>query len=253
MSASMIRNDVEVIPGWSEKSAPSWTRYFAQHYLWLRHRQRLLRSCDNRLKNKPCSQRFHSAFRVAPPRSHEWEHDVGYDRGHNPALVPTGPILPSRSPRDHVRVGPAANLDLPAPLIKRRIAFADSPCVKQRTPGTQDPKSSRADERRVGNGEKVAADPFCLIQVDRSTNDAIHYDRVACLAPAQNFYNERLTITHVPTRSTSSKPSFKASISETAGTSRMHCRGLAIPSLEGANPGDNETNWHTRTGIRHGP
>jgi hypothetical protein len=164
-----------------------------------------------------------------------------------------GPILPSRSPRDHVRVGPAANLDLPAPLIKRRIAFADSPCVKQRTPGTQDPKSSRADERRVGNGEKVAADPFCLIQVDRSTNDAIHYDRVACLAPAQNFYNERLTITHVPTRSTSSKPSFKASISETAGTSRMHCRGLAIPSLEGANPGDNETNWHTRTGIRHGP
>jgi hypothetical protein len=31
---------------------------------------------------------------------------------------------------------------------------------------------------------------------------------VACFAPAQNFYSERLTITHVPTRSTSSnKPS----------------------------------------------
>lgn len=94
------------------------------------------------------------------------------------------------------------------PLIMRRIPFADAPCVKQLTPGTKDSKTLRADERRVGNGEKVAADPFCLIQVDRSTNDAIHHDRVAWFAPAQNFYSERLTITHVPTRSTSSnKPS----------------------------------------------
>jgi hypothetical protein len=87
------------------------------------------------------------------------------------------------------------------PLIMRRIPFADAPCVKQLTPGSKDSKTLRADERRVGNGEKVAADPFCLIQVDRSTNDAIHHDRVACFAPAQNFYSERLTITHVPTRS----------------------------------------------------
>jgi hypothetical protein len=113
----------------------------------------------------------------------------------------------------------------------------------------------RADERRVGNGEKVAADPFCLIQVDRSTNDAIHYDRVACLAPAQNFYSERLTITHMPTRSTSgNRPGrrCKASISETAATNRMHAEACAMPNLEGANPGNNETNWHTRTGICYG-
>src|SRR4029077_8584242 len=109
MSASMIRNDVEFIPGWSEKSAPSWARYFSRHYLWLRHRQHLLRSCDSRLKTNHAPQRFHSAFRVAPSRSHDWEHDVGYDRGHNPVLVPAEPILPSRWPRDHVRGGPAAN------------------------------------------------------------------------------------------------------------------------------------------------
>jgi hypothetical protein len=139
-------------------------------------------------------QRFHSGLRVAPACSHEWEHDVGYDL----TGARSGAVLPSRSARDSRPCWSSNKFGCTAPLIKRRIPFADAPCVKQLTPGTQDPKALRADGRTVGNGKKVAADPFCLIHVDRSTNDAIHYDRVACLAPAQNFYSERLTITHGP-------------------------------------------------------
>jgi hypothetical protein len=63
----------------------------------------------------------------------------------------------------------------------------------------QDSETLRPDDRFVGNGGKMAANPFRLIHVDRSTSHTINHDRVACLAPAQNSSCERLTIIHVPT------------------------------------------------------